>query len=650
MSFFKSLVKVFNKPTEGFSGDLFSHRPIEIFLNAREHLTYFNSLRGVDAERNFHEQLKNSILPLLEFLDSPEHRVLINSILFKEGSAKHIRPDANVASFLKKIDSEGFKILELNKDVTFESLKKAYKAAAKKHHPDLGGDENKMKIVNNAYTKFHDILCSGDSKRFSDSDAFSDSVSVEDRECSSANDVIYLAAVALVKSLVDLWAVDEAITILKKFEKFESLAPYQDLSIMDTYYLANSLLKGAERLHYINQTDAARWLISDFEIVFTEAKRLDPFIIDRRKHVRSGFGEKSSLKIVIKHPLQGENLHRLKAIDDKRFAAYVKKAGTAQNKSSELSEKTNDIITNGFINLDFDKSYKCEGKTRPLIPVPSYNQTRVNHLNNEQIGEYFCAFSPKSSSELLSKYITVRLHSYLMSIIFFYDKDALPKIKQELKSLHDLKIVNNFTVIDLQKIIRHLENLSDSDRSKKLRYCQRVDDPTPGANRSMTAFITADPSDRNEKNAIDVSSSYLFFLERIDSNGNLTENNSSRWSEDLALIQELGQSPAGKSAQEASSESDKPEKIIQAVSEYLEAIIALSTKIDPLNVGQLQLGYWVDALTVAFGKQRNWYEVNRWLDWFFALQSSYFERLNNGDREKMQKRFDRAKKELKKAA
>ena len=45
-----------------------------------------------------------------------------------------------------------FKILEVEVGASKEKIKKAYRKLAHKYHPDKGGDEAKMKELNEAYT------------------------------------------------------------------------------------------------------------------------------------------------------------------------------------------------------------------------------------------------------------------------------------------------------------------------------------------------------------------------------------------------------------------------------------------------------------------------------------------------------------------
>jgi len=46
---------------------------------------------------------------------------------------------------------EALDILELPKLITKEDIKKQYRFLAKKHHPDIGGDAQKMEQLNRAY-------------------------------------------------------------------------------------------------------------------------------------------------------------------------------------------------------------------------------------------------------------------------------------------------------------------------------------------------------------------------------------------------------------------------------------------------------------------------------------------------------------------
>ena len=49
-----------------------------------------------------------------------------------------------------------YKILGLSKDASQEDIKKTYRKLSKKHHPDMGGDDEMFKKINEAYSVFGD--------------------------------------------------------------------------------------------------------------------------------------------------------------------------------------------------------------------------------------------------------------------------------------------------------------------------------------------------------------------------------------------------------------------------------------------------------------------------------------------------------------
>lgn len=56
--------------------------------------------------------------------------------------------------------SDPYKVLGVKRDANKDTIKKAYRKLAMKHHPDKGGDEDKFKNINEAYS-----ILSDDAKR-----------------------------------------------------------------------------------------------------------------------------------------------------------------------------------------------------------------------------------------------------------------------------------------------------------------------------------------------------------------------------------------------------------------------------------------------------------------------------------------------------
>ena len=57
----------------------------------------------------------------------------------------------------KEVDNKKFyELLGVDKEATFDQIKKAYRKLAIKHHPDKGGDPEKFKEITNAYETLSD--------------------------------------------------------------------------------------------------------------------------------------------------------------------------------------------------------------------------------------------------------------------------------------------------------------------------------------------------------------------------------------------------------------------------------------------------------------------------------------------------------------
>ena len=66
----------------------------------------------------------------------------------------------------KIVDMEYYELLNVRGDATDLELKKAYRKAAIKHHPDKGGDEETFKMVGEAYRTLSDTNARADYDRY----------------------------------------------------------------------------------------------------------------------------------------------------------------------------------------------------------------------------------------------------------------------------------------------------------------------------------------------------------------------------------------------------------------------------------------------------------------------------------------------------
>ena len=65
---------------------------------------------------------------------------------------RELRGDATEPMSRQDMDM-AYKILGLSPSSTRDEIEKAYKRKAKVHHPDKGGDEDAMRVLNDVYAK-----------------------------------------------------------------------------------------------------------------------------------------------------------------------------------------------------------------------------------------------------------------------------------------------------------------------------------------------------------------------------------------------------------------------------------------------------------------------------------------------------------------
>lgn len=83
---------------------------------------------------------------------------LLEKCLKKDLDPDSIKPNKNARPRLSKIESDCLKILKLGREDlssadSLDKIKQAYKKLAKIHHPDMGGDEERFKKLNQAHEK-----------------------------------------------------------------------------------------------------------------------------------------------------------------------------------------------------------------------------------------------------------------------------------------------------------------------------------------------------------------------------------------------------------------------------------------------------------------------------------------------------------------
>jgi hypothetical protein len=233
-------------------------------------------------------------------------------------------------------------------------------------------------------------------------------------------------------------------------------------------YFARPLFQLAERLHAANLVEEAQFVQRYAFPLLTPGGRTSPFIevgLTRASSILSG---EQKLTIVIKHPCQAENLFRLNVIDETRYCQVQARFRRqhAESLSSDL-DLASFQECGGFISpLSYDTPFRCDAKTKTLVPVPNFPCERINHLSDEQRAEYFRAFGPLGSRDAIDNYLTIRISSYLCSLIHSFSVNEAERIEHECEFLRGLLPERLGAFETVQRVSEHLCRLDPATRRR----------------------------------------------------------------------------------------------------------------------------------------------------------------------------------------
>jgi hypothetical protein len=118
---------------------------VHVFVAQARSRFYEMSLRSVRDRRDFRDEYLHRIATLIVYVDDAEALATIDreiqvSAEARKGETLRETAEETVAVKARKIDAEGFTLLAPSVPLSFETLKTAYRRAAKRYHPDVGGD------------------------------------------------------------------------------------------------------------------------------------------------------------------------------------------------------------------------------------------------------------------------------------------------------------------------------------------------------------------------------------------------------------------------------------------------------------------------------------------------------------------------------
>ena len=112
------------------------------------------------------------------------------------------------------------------------------------------------------------------------------------------------------------------------------------------------------------------------------------------------------------------------------------------------------------------------------------------------------------------------------------------------------------------------------------------------------------------------------------------------WNHDLALIGQLR--PAQVSAFEALNRwKENPQQLVDVLTDHCEELLTVGKEIT--HTQELQIGYWINKLSAALVREKQWNTAEYWLSLFFSLPERYRQRSCESELLGMEKRLNRCR-------
>lgn len=435
--------------------NLFDHPIISAYFKLKEYLLY------TSEGRDFYPRLIREILRFIKKTSNSEAEIVLDEVIFATINKlnRSMSNSMNLIEELRQTNEKGFELLGIRETIDLDVLKALYREAAKKHHPDLGGSNENMLIINESFTSFHEII------QYHLENNSDDYLSYGQPK--SAFEFLSDVAYRLLIIYEDIWAVDKAYSWFKTMEIKEWITPYT----------LTGLHRLSKRLYAANMKTEANEI---FGYAYSNYKKAKEEGIDYGADIdstRAILEGKSKLRVVINHHYQAKNAFRLNIIDKKKLDVLNKRFQEKKLEYKNHEEKLRSYIkSTGFIKkLPSEPDIHCINIENRLIPMPSYvnmHHPYLAELSDEQQTEYIIAFSEQTNLNLLKKYVYVRINSYMMAVIKHYYSVDVHKILEEcnlfLNVIKDNRTRFSFHCRSVIKFIEEIYKMPGLEREQRL--------------------------------------------------------------------------------------------------------------------------------------------------------------------------------------
>lgn len=618
-----------------------------LLFEVREVDAYYASLKQVDQRRDIHERLIGTLEAFLEAASDEGAEELIDLLLGAARLDSASLTSREVLHQARELHPEGFRLLDLAAPVDVESLKKAYKAASRKYHPDRGGSHEDMVALNQAFPLFHSLLLLNQLSSEADSElVFAESAA----SARSSAELRRVLCRRLFEVCLDEWNLLVAVSWLGRLEALvpPEERPHHELGLI------GSVSKLVMRLARASEVETAERLLPLLRRGVAVAQKRELFMDHYLDEAEQAVSGNKTVQVRLNHPRQAANALELGLIDEARARKVAERYSARQDERTERAEAVEQFAAQHGYLADLPPDAAARGKrlVGSLVPEPGYFETRLCELSDAQQAEYLKAFGGGGEPALARKYLFVRLQSLLETAVLHPDHASAELVIREVRALGSLKAGSAEAYAEeVASAIEHLERLPRGERQKRAQLLNRLADQ---GGRSSSGFVMfSEPTAYAPR----LTTDYLRLvvrplrdLEVAASTGQLPADPAetraqTNLEEDLKVLRAP---KVENSSKRAFAAIDLAQDDIETATEHLRAHCELLLEVGEQvsDVQQVQLGYWVNRLTILLAKQKRWQEALDWLERFRALPDEYRGRSSDSELAALKNREARCRKAL----
>ncbi len=597
----------------GFASQIYIDEGLDIFWDLRAALTYFASVKLRVAERLDAHDL---VIPAYEnwFSLNIDLRVKILQKLILDIPA--LADSSNILSLPDMWDraEEFFPAQSLD---SLPSLKSARNDAARKLHPDLGGDVDSMQKLNQTYDFLHAQMSQGytfiqsSSRPYIDHGGNALTVELDDlppklkkvyRQASFRDEIL---AAHYFNLLVEEWSLDAAALFFGDGAKFKNLLSSH--SIQSPYSL--HLERFFSLCFKLDRSDICVSLASSyadpkFKTLITNASKVARNIRFRSNH--------------------------------RRVHDNIKRLATASISEKLLKKQISEQQPVGLEKLKFarlkrDPPFNQKQPSSVFIPHPWGGPLQ---LASDQCWEYHQTFYSTNNYKLIEKYLYVRTFALIEELllnngdpnIIANELTFLAQSFNEKWLCHASVFANFFSTLtsDAQSIRQAVLKNINAAAKEKISKSLKCHDYVEAMRLNDNFVLSLSPSSHFLKHAaapIEFLSSLL---------GSSLESQVIPHHQKTSLEAVLN-----------FRYENKPSGGILSFEQYIDACLEFAAITE--HVEEFQICYYYNRLTIYLAKQQKWDDVRYRLEQLFSLPERFFQRSNKSELQSLKNRLSKSK-------